>query len=301
MSALKNSSYFSIVLAGLKLVAFVWSGSLIVAASLVDSLVDALISFVNYRTQKLAHEGPDQEHPFGHGGFEVVASLAQGGIILISGLLIVAGAISQLYVGDAMLHDGASGYFALGTMAFASFSGLGISLYLGRHLKNIKAKNERSLSIEADRAHYLSDFYTNQVGFLSLGVAILFNLSEADALGGAFGGILVLKTGLPILKQSFSDIVNQGLSPEEQKSIVQIVLPCHEQILGIHRLRSRRLGPHTFIDFHLKLPAEMVLREAHDIAELVVAKLKQDFPTMDVVIHLDPDDEPDDDIFDPAF
>jgi ferrous-iron efflux pump FieF len=84
--------------------------------------------------------------------------------------------------------------------------------------------------------------------------------------------------------------------PEVQREILKLALETNPIVEGIHRLRTRRLGPNLFIDFHLKLPADMTLAEAHRLGDQVEANIMQRFPRADVLIHLDPDDLPDEDV-----
>jgi ferrous-iron efflux pump FieF len=114
-----------------------------------------------------------------------------------------------------------------------------------------------------------------------------------DQLLGAVAGALTIATGYPLLKNCFADIMHQEVSVGEQQKIVDIVFATNPKIEGLHQLRSRRLGPHLFVDFHLKLPANMLLEEAHEIGDSVIRELVGAFPTADVIVHLDPDSEPD--------
>jgi ferrous-iron efflux pump FieF len=64
-------------------------------------------------------------------------------------------------------------------------------------------------------------------------------------------------------------------------------------VKGMHRLRTRSLGPNRFVDFHLKLPNNIRLIEAHEIGYRIEDVIKKSIPGVDVLMHLDPESEPD--------
>lgn len=302
MAPLLKTSLFSLVLAILKLIAFLTTGSMVVIASVVDSFSDAILSYLNHRMSELATESADSEHPFGHGGFEVVSSIIQGFIIVGAGVIIIVESLSRLILSGHHSNLTAAGFpFALGTLVFSAFAGLLIHLYLNRHRRTLQQNNRRSLALDADHAHYLSDFVLNLTSAGGLIAVYYWDSFILDASFGILGGVLIGRTGFPILRKSLRDILHTRVDPTEQKKIVAIAAQSHSQVVGVHRLRSRRLGPTLFVDFHLKLPKELNLQEAHAIGEVVQKSLRAHYPQIDVIIHLDPDNEPDDEIFEPAY
>jgi len=88
MNSLRIAALMSAILALAKGGAFMWSGSIVVLASFLDSLVDTFLSFLNFKISKWSQEQPDSEHPYGHGGFEVMTSMMQGMLIAGSGVMV---------------------------------------------------------------------------------------------------------------------------------------------------------------------------------------------------------------------
>lgn len=302
MTALFRVSMFSLLIALIKLGAFIATGSMVVAASMVDSFSDSVLSYINYRMNKLAQESADQQHPFGHGGFEVVSGLIQGAVVIGAGLLVVFESLSRL----VLLHESTklddSGFtFALLTMLGAALVGLLLHFYLQRQKTSLNSQNKRSLALEADHAHYLSDFFMNMTGAIGLLAVYWWDSFILDGVCGLIGGLLIVRVGIPIGKKSIADILHTRVDPQEQKRYVELALSADPQIIGVHRLRSRQLGPTTFVDFHLKMPKSISLAKAHLIGDKVTAILRSEYPNIDIIIHLDPDDEPDDDLFEPAY
>jgi ferrous-iron efflux pump FieF len=86
-----------------------------------------------------------------------------------------------------------------------------------------------------------------------------------------------------------------------QQEIVDTIYGCDESILGVHRLRTRTLGPLMFVDFHLKLPHQLTIQQGHDLGERVRRDLENKFANIDIIMHLDPDTEKDDELWKPSY
>jgi ferrous-iron efflux pump FieF len=269
---------------------------MIVLASFYDSLTDSLVSYLNFLFYRKAREKADSQHPFGHGGFEVVSSLAQGILITILACLLGWQSIAQAMNRSHPHLDPDTMPYVLGIMVLSAFSGFGIQYFLGRFEIKLAHQGEVSLTVSSDRAHYLSDFYTNGLGALGLLSVYWLKSSMLDSMFGLLGSLFLFKTAWPLLVSTYTHIMHVEAEPEVQQEILELALGTHPIVEGIHRLRTRRLGPNLFIDFHLKLPADMSLAEAHRLGDQVEARIMQRFPRADVLIHLDPDDLPDEDV-----
>lgn len=300
-SPLATASAFSLMLAVVKFTVYLYTDSVLLLATCLDSAGDAVISFINHRIQSVARSRPDREHPFGHGGFEVISSLVQGTILLSFGIIIALESIQRL----SRLHSAQSivenpGYGAI-TLGIAALSGLAIHGYLHKHERALVAAKKRSLSIRADQAHYLADFWVNMASALALTLIHFSDWQWLDPACALVGSILLGKTSIPIIRNGIKDILHVELDTDTKVDLANTVLNADPQIKGIHRLRARRYGPTLFVDFHLKLPSDLNLQEAHELGEVARAAVCKRFPHTDVVIHLDPDSEPDDDWWDDDY
>ena len=294
---LKQAAALSFVLAVLKAIAFFLSGSVIVLGSFFDSVGDSFISLVNSRLYNLSRLDPDRQHPFGHGGYEVIGSLVQGVIILTFGFTICFQSIMQLRSRDHVELD--SFMISISVLVFAAFSGFFLQSILSRAEKKLADNNERALSLSADKAHYLGDFYFNMASASGLLLVWLSGYQILDAVFGLISGLFLMNTSLPLLKKCYHDIIHSEVDVETQNKLVATVRETSQKVLGVHRLRTRFYGPILYVDFHLKLAAATSLEEAHNIGEEVSRKIKSVFPNADPMIHLDPDSEPDDDFWKP--
>lgn len=297
---LSKAAFFSLFLALIKFLAFWLSGSLLVLSSFFDSLSDMLVSFFNSRVAKFAVSSPDKDHPYGHGGFEVVSSLVQGAILATFGVILAVKGVDRLVNPEHSSYLDYSGLTtAIAVLVFSGIGGWMIHLYMKRQMAH--SNGERSLSISADKAHYQSDAYMNLSAAIGAGLVWYYQKPILDAVFGLIGAGFLFSASYPVLKQALSDVLHSQANPDLQKKIYERVMGMDDRIKGIHRLRVREFGPAIFIDFHLKLPSEMTLSQAHEIGEKVHFGIRRSIPRADVVIHLDPDDEPDDELWDPTY
>jgi ferrous-iron efflux pump FieF len=301
MRSLRWAAIISAILAIAKGVAFAWTGSVVVLASFLDSVVDSVLSFVNFKISSMSQERADRQHPYGHGGLEVITSLLQGILIAGSGLMVLFQSLDRVFSpkGIENLNIGRLP-LALGVMVVSTLSAFLIAAILKQSKKEVAAKDARSLSLNADHAHYAGDVLQNLVTIAGVAAAWWWNTAWADVVAGFAAGGILMNAAIPLLRESVRDIMNTEFDPALRTQVEAVVKGCGiEEVRGMHRLRTRSLGPNRFVDFHLKLPNNIPLIEAHEIGYRIEALLHKSIPGVDVLMHLDPEAEPDED-FDEA-
>lgn len=296
---LKFAAFLSLILFFAKLAAYVLTGSLLVLGSLFDSLADTLSSLTNHKIHKMSLEKADKEHPFGHGGYEVIGSLIQGMILGFLGISLFIESVRRYFSDDYIVSD--SLLIAAGIMAFASLGGFAIQIFLKSQLKKFEARHERSLSLLSDRAHYHGDAWVNGIGAIFILAVYYTGIKVLDIVGGCIASVALVATSVPILIKCFRDITHNEASAKLQQIIVDIALSVDPRVKGVHQLRSRELGPLLFVDFHMQVQDDLSLKEAHDIGDRVVAAITKIIQRADVLIHLDPESEPEQRAWDPSY
>lgn len=298
--ALRHASIVSLLLAMAKLVGFAFSGSLMLLASFFDSLSDSAMSYANRWIQRISKQAPDREHPFGHGGFQVVGCLIQGLIIVGFAAFLIVESVNRLRSDDPGAQmDFANLPLGIFILAVSAAAGLGLDRYLKLRLAELNRNFSRSLSLLADRAHYNGDAKMNAASAIGLLTVWWTGKAWLDAALGLVGAYFLLRAAFPLLLQVYRDIVHTEASPDLQQQIVAQAKSADDRVQSVHRLRTRELGPLLFVDFHMTLPSELKLDEAHEISERAVRAIRKLIPRADVMIHLDPDSEPDDDFWEP--
>jgi ferrous-iron efflux pump FieF len=279
---IKSASYFAVIVALVlvvsKFIAWNLSESVSLQASLVDSILDALASCVNFIVIRQALKPADQEHRFGHGKAEAIAGLGQSAFIAGSALWLLFEVVNRLIDPQAITHS------FIGSMVMVLSIVLTLALV---SYQRFVVKKTNSLAIAADSVHYQGDLFGNIGVLISLNISSYYAMPRVDALIGAAIGFYILKSSWDIFKQSLDVLMDRELSEPERASI-QAIINDHPSVLGVHDLRTRSTGMQIFIQCHLDLLATLSLKEAHDIAYEVTKNLKKAYPQADIIIHQDP-------------
>lgn len=266
-------------LALLKLTAGIATGSLAVLASAVDSLLDILMSGVNFLAIRQAEQPADQSHPFGHGKFETLATLFQALVIAGSGCWIILESIQRLLAGSLPKQLG-SGILVLLLSA-------GASLWISRYLRRVGRQTESS-ALEADALHFSMDVYTN--GALVLGLILIAWLQTPwlDPVLSLLVACYILIEAVRLVRHGLRDILDEGLPEAVRLEITSLIEAHHQYLVDYHHLRTRRAGSQKIIDFHLTVCKHLSVEEAHDIADHLERRIEEHIAGADVTIHIEP-------------
>lgn len=266
-------------LALLKLTAGIATGSLAVLASAVDSLLDILMSGVNFLAIRQAEQPADQSHPFGHGKFETLATLFQALVIAGSGCWIILESIQRLLAGSLPKQLG-SGILVLLLSA-------GASLWISRYLRRVGRQTESS-ALEADALHFSMDVYTN--GALVLGLILIAWLQTPwlDPVLSLLVACYILIEAVRLVRHGLRDILDEGLPEAVRLEITSLIEAHHQYLVDYHHLRTRRAGSQKIIDFHLTVCKHLSVEEAHDIADHLERRIEEHISGADVTIHIEP-------------
>lgn len=269
----------ALCLAIIKLFVAVTSGSMAVMASAVDSLLDILMSGINFMAIRQAEQPPDQCHPFGHGKYETLATLFQALIISASGGWIIYESTLRLAHSNGLqnLDQG------IGVLAFSAVA----SWFIARHLSKV-AKQTDSTALEADSLHFRMDIYSN-LGLL--GGLVLIKWLKINWLDSALSILVasyILHEALQLIKRSLTDMLDHELPEDIQHQVHELIQTYEGPMTGYHGLRTRRAGSHKIMDFHLEVCKEMTVSEAHKLADNLEKRIEKNIPGADVNIHIEP-------------
>jgi cation diffusion facilitator family transporter len=258
------SSSVATLLLLVKLVIGVASGSVAVLASAIDSLLDMLVSLFNFFAIKKAEEHPDEVYQYGKGKIQAIAAVIEGTIISISGIYII-------YVGSQKLLDG-SVTTLLTPSIIAMLISIIITYFLVIYLLKI-AKQTDNLVIKADALHYKTDLWSNAAVLIALGLVALTGLDWIDALFGMGIGVYIIYSAYEIIVEGIEILLDRALEGDTVAKIGEII-SRHPEVTSYHWLRTRTDGTTNFVEFHMVLRPNMLLLEAHRIADEVEDEIK---------------------------
>lgn len=278
---MRRATYASVaaaaVLIVIKLVAWMFTGSVSILASLVDSMLDAIVSVISLLAVRYSLTPPDAEHRFGHGKAEPLVGLVQVGFICASAVFLILHAFERLRFSIEVKHA----EVGVGIMLVATLITLALVLYQ-RHVIRIT----RSTAIAADSLHYLTDLLTN-ISVIAALILSFYGWSNVDAIVAMFIAVFILFSAMHIAVQSFQQIMDHEIPAEEKAKLLALV-EGNPDILGIHDLRTRQSGQRHFIQMHLDLDEGLSLLAAHRIVDDIENQVRKLIPGADVIVHPDP-------------
>ncbi len=260
-----------------KLLAWFFSDSISVLATLLDSCLDAFASLLNMIAVRHALAPPDHEHRFGHGKAEALAGLGQATFVAGSALFLILESIRRLWHPQP-IH---AVELSLGIMSFSILLTL-LLLAFQHHVVRVTG----STAIRADAMHYRSDLYANAGVVLAIALSA-WGWSGFDACFGLLIALLILHSVRDIVRQSWNELMDRELPDVERDAIRDLAL-AHQEVESVHDLRTRKSGARYYIQLHLVLDADMPLHQAHRIADEVEFAIRERYPSADVIIHQDP-------------
>ena len=252
-----------LVMLGLKMGAYLLTGSATVLSDALESVVHvAAVSFM-FWCFRFSSAPPDAEHPYGHGKAEYLSIGFEGGAIVLAAAAIVWEAVSSLIVG----HQPQQVDVGLGLIVIAAV----INFCLGTWLLRV-GRRTKSAILVADGQHVLSDVWTS-LGVI-VGVGLIWLLPEHSPWRAWLDGgvaillaLFILWVGWRLVRQAM-----RGLLDEVDPHAVERVVSAINQIRDpawhdVHNLRLRVSGDFTYVDFHLVVPSLWSVAAAHAAVE----------------------------------
>ena len=246
-----------------------------------DLLSDFLVLYANRQGSHPA----DDAHPYGHARIETAATLilgvslcGVGGGILWDAVLrlqhMSEGAQLQTLALEAL-------WVAIATVLFKE----GLYRYLIRVARRLNSK-----LMAANAMHTRADAASALVVVAGVGGA-LAGWPALDLVAALLMGFMILKLGVELSWGALRELIDEGLNEEEVKAI-RGSLEAVPGVLSVHDLRTRRMAHQVLIDVHVLVAPRISVSEGHFIAESVrVAVLKGHPQVLDVLVHIDPEDD----------
>ncbi len=270
-------------LAVLKLIFALLSGSVVVMASAIDSLLDMFVSLFNHFTYKKAQSPSTAYFNYGFGKLEGIAAVFESALIFGSGGYIIYQSI-QKFLAHKGVDSVESGIII---MAISICATLAIVSFL-----RFVAKSNHSIIIKSEILHYKSDLFSNLAVIVSLILIYITGIHALDSLIGGILGIYICAQSYKIAKEGFLVLLDRAIDDELHDKIVAI-LGADKRISSFHHLKSRQSGKNIFLEYHLVFDKEISLFNAHEISDALEARIKgisSDFEWI-ILAHLDPYDD----------
>lgn len=275
--------FLNLLVAVLKLIFGFLSGALSMVADGFHSTLDASSNVVGLIGMRVAKKEPDQDHPYGHRKFEALAALGISLFLFITCYEILTSVIGRF----RGTHRVEVHVVTFVVMVFT----VGVNLVVTRYERR-QGDRLRSLILLADARHTQSDVFAS-LGVIASLVAALLHVFVIDLVVAVMIAGFIAYSGYIIVSSAFSVLADaQAVDPQE---VVRIAMEV-DGVTEAHRVRSRGLPDDIHLDLHLHVPPDMTIARAHQLAHEASDRIRDRIRGVtDVVIHVEPEGEHEDD------
>jgi len=268
-------------LIALKIAVAVVTGSISISAQAMDSFLDLFAVGITFFAVRVAVIPADDKHPFGHGKVEAVAAGIQAVLIAGAAGFIIYSAVRRIIEGTVIeLTEAGMGVMVVSIIA---------SILLSRHLIRV-SRATTSVALKASARNIAADVYSAAGVLVALVVIRFTGLSIIDPIIAIAVALYILKTGYDVARESISELVDVRLPREEEETIVACISEHLGELAGFHKVRTRKAGNQRFVDFHLVIPRNTSLEEAHQMCNHLEEDIESRLPNSSVTIHVEPCD-----------
>jgi cation diffusion facilitator family transporter len=281
----ENAAKLSILavsfLIAMKIVASIVTGSISIRADAIHSAIDLVGAIVGFIGIRVADRPPDRQHPFGHGKAENVAGVVIAAMIFIAGGIIAYQAVSRLISGAAIEMVTVGIYVT----AVAIAINLAISWYAMRI-----ARRTDSLALEATARDLLADVLSSAAVLVGLILVRITGITLLDPIVALLVAALIFRTAFLTMRNSFGGLLDTRLPRAEERKIIACLAKHSGQLVGFHKIRTRKAGSQRYIDFHLVVSKDISVEKAHQLCDELEKEIEASLTSASVTIHIEPCD-----------
>jgi len=240
-----------------KWIAYLLTGSSVIFSDAAESVVHIVAVWFAWYALRVGSRPPDDNHPYGHDKVSFMSAGVEGGLICIAAVVIIVTAVNKLIHGVELQH------VDIGVLI--TFGAAAVNLALGLYLISTGKKNH-SLVVEANGRHVMTDVWTSAGAVAGLYAADLFNMLWLDPVIAIIFGANIIWEGGKLVAISVRGLMDHS-DPELLQMATEVIEPyCAKHGCTFHRLRLRSSGNTIHVDFHLQVPDNMRMHEAHNLA-----------------------------------
>lgn len=280
VSLAAGSVAVALAVLAMKLVAWWLTGSVALFADALESVVNVAAAAAALVAVHYAAQPADANHPYGHDKAEYFSAVLEGALILVAAFII----LHECWQVWQAPHTPELSLIAFAVAATATAVNAAWCAVLFKQGKRL-----RSPALLADARHLLADVVTSIGVLLGVALALASGLLWLDPLLAALTAVNILFSGARLVRESVGGLMDEALSPQMLARIRATVAAEAEGAIEAHDIRSRQAGRSTFIEFHLVVPGDMRVVEAHAICDRVEAALKAELGSAIITIHVEPD------------
>lgn len=262
----------------LKGAAFLLTGSVSLLSDAAESVVNVLAAAVLLLAVKVASQPADYEHPYGHQKAELLSSAFESLLIVAAGAMILLTGI-QRFIAPQELSNVPAG---LAVAGIAGVINLGLSVWVAR-----RAEEADSAALRANARHLLTDVWSSVGVLVAVALTQLTGWLLLDGVVAVLVAVNILREGWLLMARTLSQLLDERL-PEAEEELILLELDSSPDILGYHRLRSRRSGSARFLEVDVFLDPHTTVERAHQVVRELEDRLAARLPNLLSTVHVEP-------------
>ncbi len=254
----------------------IFTESLALIADGLDSFGNVISSFFTAFFVKKAVEPPDEEHPYGHMRFEALSAIIT--LSYIFSMLIIL--VHTLFERWTLIEDVSIGGRAPLYTSASPLSNI-IALWFYRR------SGHSGLAVRTEELHIFSDIFEGASVLIGVLLASLFSpIWDLVALC-----VVIFFMGWASVKSfiEIKDFITDVYPGKDYIVKVSEIVGSMKEVKEFHKIRARKVGKNVFLDLHVLVDPDMNVKSAHDLADEVLKRIKEELPdTKDVIVHIEP-------------
>ncbi len=278
---LKVSVAVAIATIGLKTAAWWFTGSVSLLSDALESLVNLAGAMFALAMVTVAAQPADEDHPYGHHKAEYFSSGFEGVMITVAALAIVWASVQRLLDPQPLEQVGLG--LVLSVLSSALNGALAFAMLR-------KARELRSIALEADARHLYTDVWTSAGVVLGLLAAVGTGWIWLDPVIAIAVALNILREGAALVRRSADGLMDRSLEPEVRAEIEHTLDVFRHQAIRFDHVVTRRAGQRRFVDLHMHMPAGWTLGRAAAVRTSVEQALMSAVPGLRATIQLLPMD-----------
>ncbi len=267
----------NVLLFALKFTVGMLMKSVAVTADAFNNLSDAASAVIALIGIKMAGKPADKEHPFGHGRMEYIAALIVAFIVVEVGLTLFRSSVGKIRHPEELT-------FSLIPFLFLVLSIL-IKFWMGCYNRRLGKRIDSQVML-ATSADSFGDMAATGATAAAILISVFFHCN-VDGIAGLLVSLLVIWSGIGIIRETIAPLLGSGNDPELAAAIKELV-ERHPGIVGSHDLIVHNYGPgRSMASIHAEVPRETDIEESHSVIDHIERQAKADLDVF-LVIHMDP-------------
>ena len=248
-----------------------------------ESSVNLVAAVVALVALTVAAKPADDTHTYGHTKAEYFSAAVEGSMILVAAMLIVLTAVDRLMHPVALKDVGAG-------LAVSVLAG-GINFAVAMVLRRAGLAH-RSITLEADSKHLMTDVWTSVGVIVAVGVVALTGIERLDPVIALLVAANIVYSGVVLIRRSALGLMDQALEPGDMEQVMAVLDAHTGAEVQFHEVLTRQSGRRSFMSVHVLVPGRWTVQQSHDLVEEVEEDLREAVPYLHVVTHVEPLEDP---------